>query len=92
MAPEIDILLDAVDRGLLVVEKDSNVMWSGEDLRAAQAARSFDQEDCLAPATVAVSVSGPYPGCPQQGGASADYSRHSLCGQTAHFLLFAPQA
>ncbi len=90
MDREIDLLLGATGRGVLPVEKDSNVLWSEDDLLAARAAGLFEDGDRITPpGTQAVSVSGVFPGCMHQGGASAEFSRYVLIGQTEHFFLFA---
>jgi hypothetical protein len=89
VAREIDLLIEAVEKNLVAVEKESNVVWSREDLYEARAAGRFQREDRVSPAAPGrAAVSGIFPGCLQQGGAAEDYSRYALTAQTEHFLLF----
>jgi hypothetical protein len=90
MAREIDLLIEAAQPNRAIVEKETNVLWSKDDLLQARALNEFDQPDDLIGRTdEACAVTGIYPGCLQQGAALADYSRYRLIGQTRHFLLFA---
>lgn len=92
MAAEIRILLQAAKKDCAVVEKNSNVRWSREDLEDAAAAALFGEEDVLAaPPAEPVAVTSVYPGCMQQSAAAAELSRCDLVGQTRHFLIFVPE-
>jgi hypothetical protein len=90
MIPEIHILLEAANNSYAVVEKESNVFWSRQDLEDASSAGYFPEPDCLAAPSPQIEVSGPFPGCLQQSAASVDFTRYVLIGQTGHFLIFAP--
>ncbi len=93
MSREIDIVLDATGSHWVVVEKDTNVLWSREDLRQAGDLGEYAAEDVLrAPPKEASAISGIFPGCLQQSGRLEDYSRYVPVGQTTHFLLFADAA
>jgi hypothetical protein len=87
---EIDILCAAADRGWAVVDKVSNVLWTQQELADAARAGCYPDEDRLGPATGESAVSGPFPGCLQQGGRSADFTRYRLLGETRHFVVFLP--
>jgi hypothetical protein len=88
VAREIDLLIEAVEKNLVAVEKETNVVWSREDVCGARAAGRFRHEDRVSPAAPGRdAVSGIFPGCLQQGGAGG-YSRYALAAQTEHFLLF----
>jgi hypothetical protein len=90
MAREIDLLLEAAGKALLVVNKDSNVLLQREDLVELHGAGRFGQEDRVAPPDGRpLVVSSVYPGCPQQGSRTAGQAGYVLVGQTEHFLRFA---
>jgi len=93
MAREIDILLEAARHQRAVVEKETNVLWSREDLQQACDTNDYQEPDELTyPAEIISAVTSIYPGCPQLGGAAEDYSQYQIVGQTRHFLLFAKPA
>lgn len=76
--------------GVAVVAKDTNVLWSREDLTEARDEGRYAAESRVAPPHEReVAVSRIFPGCLQQDGAAEDYSDYVLRGQTEHFLLFA---
>jgi hypothetical protein len=89
MSREIDIVLKAAGKGCAVVEKRSHVLWGLADLRDAADAGDYARPDALGAPTPHADVSAPFPGCLQQHGATADWARYRLVGQTAHFLVFA---
>jgi len=89
MASEIALLIDAAGKGCLVVEKDSNVFWSREELVCKQAAGRFAEEGVISsPKAGLTAVSNIFPGCWGQAGASADYFNCVPIGETEHFVLF----
>lgn len=88
MHKEIDILLKAVSKSCMVVEKATNVLWDEAELLEARTSGQFQAEECLHPPSSQSGVSSPFPGCLQQaGGATTAYH---LVGQTEHFVIFAP--
>ncbi len=89
MTREIDILLRAERTGFLVVEKDSHLRRSGEELEEAAGVGVYLQQDDLAEPPENPEISSPFPGCPQIGG-SGSFGRYCLVGHTRHFLIFAP--
>jgi hypothetical protein len=88
MAREINLLLNAVEQGWAVVEKDTNVLWSHNDLAEADVLGRFDDEDCLRQPGEHEAVTGLFPGCMQQQGMAPDLSQFRPLAQTAHFLIF----
>lgn len=93
MAREIDILLETAKHQRAVVEKETNVVWSREDLQQAYDANEYPEPDELTvPSETILAVTSIYPGCMQLGGASEDYSQYQVVGQTRHFLIFAKLA
>ena len=90
MTREIDIVLKAAAKGCAVVEKLSHALWTGEELQEAANTGRYSDSDALGPPTPHLEVSAPFPGCLQRHGATADWSRYYLVGQTEHFLVFAP--
>jgi hypothetical protein len=89
MDREIDILTRMDGDTFVVVEKATHQVWMPEELAAARVAGCYTSEDRLAAADGDLEVSGPFPGCLQQAGASADFFHYRLAGQTRHFLIFA---
>lgn len=90
MNREIDILLEAIQNNRAVVEKETNVLWSKEDLFQARTLDEYEEFDELTlPAEETLAVTSIYPGCLQMGAASGDYARYRVIGQTRHFLIFA---
>jgi hypothetical protein len=87
---EIDILLKANAKGCLIVDKSSNVVLEGEELHAAHRDGLYRERDDLLPLNRPLEVSGPYPGCMQLAGFSAENHAYRLIGQTEHFVLFYP--
>ena len=87
MGKEIDILMKAAGKSCAVVDKDSHVLWSLEELREARATGQFQEEDRILPPDQYLEVPGPFPGCLHQSGAVASYR---IVGQTEHFVIFAP--
>ena len=90
MRKEIDILIQAAERSCAVVEKDTNVLWTREDLIEGREAGRYKGEGRLLPPDGQIEVSGPFPGCLQQGGSLRGPSYRPI-GQTAHFVIFAPE-
>jgi hypothetical protein len=89
MASEIDLLLNAAAKGYLVVAKDSNMLWTEDELLASWVDDRFPEEGRIIPPDAQpIAVTSIFPGCHGQIGASADYSRYVPVGQTEHFLLF----
>jgi hypothetical protein len=90
MAREIELLTEAASKDRAVVEKDSNVLWSPQDLAAARASGRYAAEDELRPPGPGpIAVSGLFPGCLQQGGSTTGYSRFVVIAQTRYFLILA---
>jgi hypothetical protein len=87
MRTEIEILLRASTRNCAVVEKETNVLWSSEDLLEARASGRYQNEDRLLPPDAESGVTGPYPGCLQQGSALSALNYRPI-GQTNHFIIF----
>jgi hypothetical protein len=88
MGKEIDILLRAASRNCAVVEKDSNLLWSTQELEAAGDSGQYSAEDSLLPPDAQFAVTSPYPGCMQQGSALSSL-KYRVVGQTEHFVIFA---
>jgi hypothetical protein len=88
---EIDILVEAARKSCAVVEKDSNLLWTHEDLMEARAAGRYGDAAHLLPPDGETNVSGPYPGCLQCSGALAERNRYRAVGQTEHFVIFAAE-
>jgi hypothetical protein len=89
MRKEIDILIKAAAKRCPVVEKDSNLLWTADDLAEARATGRFQEESDLFPPDRQVAVSGVYPGCCQQLGAPPGARAYRPVGQTRHFIIFA---
>jgi len=89
MAREIDILVRAAGKDCAVVDKVSHVLWSADELRAAQETGCYPDEDVLAPPSRLCAVDSPFPGCLQQHSRTAEWESYRLVGQTEHFLIFA---
>jgi len=92
MAREIDLLTEAAARARTVVEKATNQAWELDELREAESAGQFREEDEFRPLVESGDVSGPFPGCLQRSGATEDFEHYRLLGQTRHFLVFEPPA
>jgi hypothetical protein len=90
MAREIDILVRAAGKECAIVDKESHVLWSQDELLQAQQIGCFRDEDSLAPPSEKTAVTSPYPGCVQQQSRTARFDGYRLVGQTEHFLVFAP--
>jgi len=88
MAREIDLLTEAASSAQTVVEKATNQTWELEQLREANSAGRWDQEDQLLPVMERTDVCGPFPGCLQRGGATEAFEHYRLLGQTRHFFVF----
>ena len=88
MRKEIDILIQAADRSCAVVEKDTNLLWTRENPIEGRETGRYKGEGQLLPPDGQIEVSGPFPGCLQQGGGSTSYRP---IGQTAQFVSFAPE-
>lgn len=86
MKREIDILQHLAAAGCLLVEKDTNRVWSQEETMTT---REFQEADRVQSAEGVVDVSGPYPGCLQMSGARTEFDGYPLLGQTTHFYVFA---
>jgi hypothetical protein len=91
MVREIDLLTKAASGALTIVEKCTNQTWELNELREAEAAGQWWEEDQLLPGDESAEVSSPYPGCLQRIGATEAFDHYHLLGQTRHFLIFAPQ-
>ncbi len=91
MRREIDILVKAAAKNCVVVEKDSNLVWSLQDLTEAAEDQRFQEADHFLPPEGPLAVSGPYPGCLQMAGRS-DAGEYRPVGQTRHFVVFAASA
>jgi hypothetical protein len=90
MAREIDILRAAARRGYAVVEKETNVLWSTDDLNDVAATERFVDTDALAAPDPHAAVTGLFPGCLQQIAQPPDLTRYRPFGQTGHFVVFEP--
>jgi hypothetical protein len=83
---EIDLVLQLVRKGLIAVERDTNVLWTLEDLLEAQSAKDFQDNDEITPPSGEEAISGLYPGCLNMGNALT--SEVEPLAQTSHFLFF----
>jgi hypothetical protein len=92
MTKEIDLLLDSIGQGYLVVEKATNLLWSQEDLWKAKEAGQFQEAGEITSSNGDTAVSDVYPGCLQATGASRKSVGRSVISQTAHFLIFASRS
>ena len=90
MRKEIDIVVKAAGKSCVVVEKASHVSWTLEELLEAQVDERYQEEDRILPPDGRPEVSGPFPGCLQQFGATATFTDYHPVGQTEHFVIFAP--
>jgi hypothetical protein len=88
MASEIDLLTDAASHARTVVEKATHQTWELDELREARAEDRWVEEDEVLPAAGSMDISAPFPGCLQRGGATEEFERYRLLGQTRHFLVF----
>jgi hypothetical protein len=89
MGKEIDILLRAARRNCAVVERDTHLLWTLDELTAAGESGQYHGDDQLLPVDGSEEVTSPYPGCMQPGSGLASRLFRSV-GRTAHFVLFAP--
>src|SRR3954454_12735735 len=78
---EIDILVEAARKQCAVVEKASHIPWTCEELREAAASGLYQGPDRLLPPDSNSGVTGPFPGCCQQGGVSAGVGGFRAVGQ-----------
>jgi hypothetical protein len=86
MPKEINLVMDCVAKGAAAVEKETQVLWSLEDLLQAQSDKRFQNDDRIAePAGNAVTSL--YPGCINMIG-SISRRRPEPFAQTSHFVLF----
>jgi hypothetical protein len=90
MPREIDILASALRKGCAIVEKETNILWTEEDLRTPALAERFEQEGRLDAPEPGVGPTGVFPGCLQQFSRPLDLESYRAVGQTAHFLIFVP--
>jgi hypothetical protein len=88
MRREIDILVEAARKGCAVVDKNTGVLWTLDELMCCRNAGEYHAVCDLSPPGRQIEISGPYPGCCQIGGASAGTFRYHPVGQTEHFLIF----
>jgi hypothetical protein len=88
MAREIQLLLTAAEQGWAVVEKDTHVLWSHNDLAEADTLGRFEDEDWFRHPGAPTAVTGLFPGCMQQAARPADLSDYRPLAQTAHFVIF----
>jgi hypothetical protein len=88
MPREIDILTSAIRKGCAIVEKETNVLWTEEDLRHPGLAERLAQDGRLDAPDPGVGPSGLFPGCLQQFSRPLDLESYRPVGQTAHFLIF----
>jgi len=86
---EIDILVEAARKSCAVIEKNSNLLWTFEELVEAQECGWYQAEGQLLPPDKQMAVSGPYPGCAQMRGATGEAETYRPVGQTEHFVVFA---
>jgi hypothetical protein len=87
---EIDILVEAARKQCAVVEKASHILWTCEELREAAASGLYQGPSRLLPPDGKSGVTSPFPGCCQQGGATAGLGGFRAVGQTEHFVIFTP--
>jgi hypothetical protein len=92
MPAEIDILRVAARSGYAVVEKDTNVLWTDEDLADSNRTADFEEEDRISRPDPHGAVTRVFPGCLQQMSRSIDLNDYTPLGQTRHFLVFVPTA
>ncbi len=88
MPREIDILTSAIRKGCTVVEKETNVLWTPEDLSNPCLTERFGQDDHLNAPDPSSGVSGLFPGCLQQFSRPLDLESYRPVGQTQHFVIF----
>jgi hypothetical protein len=88
MTTEIELLLKAEAKGLAVVDKETNVMWSRAELLQARDEGQFAGQDDLKAPDPHCPVTGPFPGCLNWGGADAGWYRARAVAQTSHFVIF----
>jgi hypothetical protein len=91
MTAEIDLLLMADREGHVVIHKDTNVLWSREELLEAHAEGQFAEDDWLRAPDPNSDITGPYPGCMQMSGLQPEWEYAQPVAQTAHFVIFALQ-
>lgn len=92
MAREIDILMAAVRKGCAVVEKDTNVLWTAEDLTGGEMTDQLLAEDRLLAPDLVPQVTSVFPGCGQGFSQPSDLTSYRPVGQTAHFVILVPQS
>jgi hypothetical protein len=88
MAPEIEILKAAFRNGFQVVEKDTNLRWTEEDLANQEQLDRLEDTDSLAASDPNAAVTSLFPGCLQQMSRTVDLDSYAPLGQTEHFVIF----
>jgi hypothetical protein len=89
MTSEIDLLLRADTQGHAVVNKDTNVWWSRDDLLEARGDGQFTGNDKFAEPDAHCPVTSVFPGCLQLGGKSPEWEEARPLAETEHFVIFA---
>jgi hypothetical protein len=87
-AKEINLVLDMVEKGVLAVEKETNLLWSLNDLLEARSNHEFQNDDQVAAPSNSCTVTSLYPGCLNMMGNNANNAPIKAVAQTRHFLLF----
>lgn len=83
MYSELEILVKAVGKGCLVVEKSTYMVWEVSELDAARAANLFQQPDRLLAPDGNTAITPPFPCSPHGAGPA-----YRVIGQTSHFVIF----
>jgi len=84
---EIDLVVELVRKGAAAVEKETNILWTIEDLLDAQSNREFQDEDQITRPSGKEAISNLFPGCLNMMGKSIDSNGEPMA-QTSHFLIF----
>jgi len=87
-AKEINLVLDMVEKGARAVEKETNLLWSLNDLLMARSKPEFQNDDQVAAPSNNCTITSLYPGCPNMMGDNANKAPIKAIAQTRHFLLF----
>jgi hypothetical protein len=87
---EIYLLINYAEQGAGVVEKETNILWSLEDLWEARAEHKFEIADFVTAPSGDIAITGIYPGCPNMSGKLVGGASSEIIGQTSHFIIFGP--
>jgi hypothetical protein len=87
---EIYLLINFAEQGAAVVEKETNILWSLEDLWDARAEHKFEIADFVSAPGGNIATTSIYPGCPNMSGKLGGDGAGEIIGQTSHFLIFGP--